>query len=308
MLASISYGVQGILAKYAYADHASVTALLTIRFCVATLVVWGLLLGIPRRHRPAMRLPVGDLLGFALLGGLFVTNSLFYYMALTLLPVGTASVLVFVFPALVVLWSRLFWKEEISALRILALILALLGVVFTVEPAAALALGSAISGLGVIWALSSALSNSWYVTLAGVIGKDKPPLSVALYSLPITAACFSVYLALTGGFPAEMNAAAWASCVGIGVLTGAAVYLYLIGVARIGASRAAIVATSEPATAVLLGVLLLGEPVSAIKLLGGGFVAMAIALLSITGRSHADSRAFPREQAAPETHPCSKCA
>ncbi|MDP9352933.1 MAG: DMT family transporter, partial [Chloroflexota bacterium] len=254
----------------------------------------------PRRHRPLMRLPVRDLLGFALLGGLFVTNSLFYYLSLSLLPVGTASVLVFVFPALVVLWSRLFQKEDLSALRVLALILALIGVVFTVDPVAALALGAGISWLGVGWALGSALSNSWYVTLAGVVGQGRPPLSVALYSLPVTAICFGVYLAFTGGFPREMATIAWASCVGIGVLTGAAVYLYLIGVGRIGASRAAIVATSEPATAVLLGALLLGESITAFKLLGGGFVVAAIALLSLARSGQIATPAAQQSPASPE--------
>ncbi len=284
VLASVSYAVQGILSKYAYEGQASVPTLLAIRFSVGTLIVWSLLLFIPRRHRPGRRQTRRDLLGFTVLGALFVTNSLFYYMSLTLLPVGTAAVLVFVFPALVVLWSVLFFGERLTGLKAAALALALLGVVLTVDPGAAFAVGAAFSWVGVIWALASALSNSWYVTLAPVIGKDKSSLAVALYSLPVTALCFGVYLPFVG-YSSEMTRVAWLSCLCIGVLTGASVYLYLVGVALTGASRAAIIATSEPATAVLLGALLLDEPLAPVKLLGGVCITTAIIMLSLPGRA-----------------------
>jgi drug/metabolite transporter (DMT)-like permease len=281
-LTGVSYAVQGILSQYAYRGGADVPTLLALRFGVGTLVIWALLLAMPRALRPPLRYPRRDLLGFGLLGALFVTNALFYYLSLTQLPVGTAAVLVFVFPALVVLWSVLFFGERLTALKAGALLLALAGVVFTVDPAAALAVGMGFSWLGVLWALGSAFSNSWYVVLAGAVGRGKPSLAVALYSLPVTAVFFGGYLLVAGG-SYGMETIAWASCLAIGALTGVSIYLYLIGLARIGASRAAIVATSEPATALLLGALLLSEAVTPVKLLGGACIAAAITLLSLPG-------------------------
>jgi drug/metabolite transporter (DMT)-like permease len=283
-LASISFGAQGILAKYAYAGGADVPTVLAVRFGVASAVIWGLLLTLPRRRRPPLRQPVLTALGFAVLGLLFVTNSLFYFLSLDLLPAGTAVVLVFVFPALVVLWGVLFFGERLTALKAAALALALLGCVLTVDPASALVPGATLSLLGVLWALSSGFSNSWYVVLAGVIGRGKSPLVAALYSLPITALCFGGYLLIRGGPGSNVSVSAWLSCVAVGVLAGFAVYVYLLGVGLVGASSAAVIATSEPATTVVLGVLLLGEPVVLTKLAGGLCIAAAIALLS---RPHA---------------------
>lgn len=278
VLASVSYGVQGIIAKYAYAGGAGVPALLAVRFGVASLVLWTLVPLLPRVKRPALRYGTPALVGFAALGALFVTNSGTYYTSLTLLPAGTAAVLVFVFPALVVLWGALWFGDRLSAPKLVALAAALLGVALTVEPWVAVAVGAALSLPGVLWALGSALSNSWYVVLAARFGRGASPLAVALYSFPVTALLFALYLPFAG--PLGMSGGAWMACVGIGVLTGLAGYAYLAGVVRVGASRAAIIATAEPATTMLLGALLLGEAVTPAKLAGAAMIALAVALLS----------------------------
>ena len=279
VLASVGFGVQGILAKYAYEGGADVRSVLAVRFAVATLVLWGLLPLMPRSRRVPVRQPPRSLLGAGALGLLFVSNSLFYYQSLTLLPAGIAAVLVFVFPALVALWSALFLREPLTRPKLGALGLALLGCFLTVDPSG-LSLGAGLSLAGVAWAFGSAFSNSWYVTLAAMVGRGMPPLAVALFSLPVTAACFLGYLLLTGGFSPGITPWGWASCVALGVLAGLSVYVYLAGVGLIGASRASVTATVEPAVALLLGALLLAEPLTTASLLGAGCILGAVALLS----------------------------
>ena len=66
----------------------------------------------------------------------------------------------------------------------------------------------------------------------------------------------------------------------LGVLAAASTVAFLAGVAMIGPSRAAITATSEPAAAVALGVLLLGEPLTLLGLSGGLCIVAAIVLLA----------------------------
>ncbi len=48
----------------------------------------------------------------------------------------------------------------------------------------------------------------------------------------------------------------------------------------IGASRAAITGTTEPATAVVLGILLLGDPTNPVKLGGGVLIIGAVLVMS----------------------------
>ena len=280
-LAGICYGVQNILAKEAYAGGAGVPTVLAARFVVAAIAVWAVLLVARRRGwRPAVRQPVPRVLGFAVLGLLFVTNALFAYLALERLPAGTTTLLVFVFPALVVLWSRLFFREPLGRRKVACLAVALLGCLLVVDPGAALAADSELSWLGVLLAGGSALSNSWYATLAGPLGRGVSGLLVAAYSLPVTAICFAVGLVLLGGPSGDVSVAGWVSCFVIGLLAGLAVACVLGGIGRIGPSRAAIVSTSEPAASVVLGALVLGETLTPVALLGGACVVAAILVLS----------------------------
>ncbi|MDQ3328526.1 MAG: DMT family transporter [Chloroflexota bacterium] len=298
-LASVSFGVQGVLAKYAYAGGASVPTVLATRFLFATLILWAIPVFRPSIRRTHLRLPRGRALGAAILGAIFVTNSLFYFLALDLLPASTAVMLVFVFPALVALWARIFLGERLSRPQLAALGLALLGCVLTVDPRAALVLGAGVSWLGVLWALGSAFSNSWYVLLAAVFGRGLAPLTLALYSVPLTMLGFCAYLVFDGGPSPNITPWGWTSAVSLGILTGLAIYAYLIGVGLIGPSRAAVVATAEPVTTVVLGVLLLSEALTPPKIVGAACIVAAITLLN-RARERADTEPRPADDTVPE--------
>ncbi len=284
-LAGILFGVQGILGKYAFDEGANVPTLLMFRFIMASLVIW-LILGIlvARKNMYDLRQPLPRLAGFGFLGLLWITNSLFYFLALELLPASTNSLLVFVYPAMVVLWSILFFKEKLTGLKATALALALAGCFLTVDPLGALAITSGFSVVGGLLSLASAFSNSWYVVLAGRIGPQVSGIVKAAYSLPVTAVCFTLYLFVTANFSGSMSAGGLVICLVIGFLTGISIYLLLIGVNLIGSSRTAIISTSEPATTVILGALILAEPFSVVKLAGSLCILGAIIILSRSKR------------------------
>ncbi|NWJ45173.1 MAG: DMT family transporter [Chloroflexi bacterium] len=280
-IAGASYGVQSVLAKYAYEGNANVASLLTIRFIGAGLVIWlTIWLLIRRGVRLQVRQPRRKALSFFLLGLIWITNALFYYMGLELLPAGTAALLVFVFPVLIVLWSVLFFNEKLSWTKTIALGLALLGCFLTVDPGTAFMAGATFSWLGALYVFGSAFSNSWYSVLAQHFGKNTNGLIMAGYCIPVTAVCFTLYVSVTGTFRFDMTVAGWICCIAIGILTGFSVFLLLMGINIIGATRSGIVATSEPAVAVLLGALLLDESINAAKLLGGFLIVLAILSLS----------------------------
>lgn len=282
-LAGIIYGTQGPLIKWAYANGTNVTTMLTLRFAIALVGVWGLLL-IQRRRLP-LRQPPRKLAFLFFLGALFITNSLFYYLAIQQMEIGTTTLLVYCFPALVVLWSVLIFKEPINRLRIIALLLSLLGCALMVDPVAALGAASGFSLLGAVFALGSAFSNSWYMVLAGHFGRGVPGLVAAGYGLPVTTLGFFLWGVVAGSLQFNMPPAAWACCLAIGLLTAVAIACTLVGLTLAGPSRGAMTITTEPAVGVLLGVVLLGEDLSLIKFVGGALIISAIFLLSRrTGR------------------------
>lgn len=291
-LAGAGFGLQSILAKVAYDGGADVATLLAVRFGVASLLLWTIVAARSRRD-PARGVGIDRerWSGFAALGLLFVASALLAYLALERLAAGTTTLLVFLFPALVVLWSRLLFGERLTRHRAAALALALTGCLLTLIPADAVASEAALSGIGVAFALGSALSNSIYATIAGPITRGVPGLTAAAASVPVTAACFLVGLAVLGGPPVGITAVGWLACGAIGVLLAGSTAAFLTGVSLIGPSRAAITATSEPATAVVLGVLLLGEPLTAFGLIGGLLIVAAIVLLALAPVARRDDDA-----------------
>lgn len=300
------FGVQSILAKVAYDGGADVPTLLAVRFGVASLILWGIV---------AVRLRADRMVGsgfrrerwpgFAALGLLFVTSALLAYLALERLTAGTTTLLVFLFPALVVLWSRVLFGERVTGQRVAALGLAFGGCLLTLIPGGGMGAGFGLSGVGVALALGSALSNSVYAIVAGPITRGVPGLTVAAASVPVTAVCFLLGLVLLGGPPTGMTAGGWVASAAIGVLLAGSITAFLVGVSLIGSSRAAIAATSEPATAVLLGVLVLGEPMTGMGLLGGVCIAAAIVLLALApaGRAETDTPAPPPRATPAATTP-----
>ncbi|HEX2915538.1 MAG TPA: DMT family transporter [Chloroflexia bacterium] len=276
-LSGISYGFQAPLAKTAYANGVNVTTMLTLRFTIASLGIWALV----ALTRPALRQPWPKMAGLIFLGVLFVSNSLFYYMALQQMSAGTTTLLVYSFPMLVVLWSVLFFGEKLNRGRVLALALAVAGCILTVDPAVALGPGTSFSWMGALCAFGSALSNSIYIVLSGnKLGKGIPALTVVAWGTPVTALLFIAWSIFSGDFMFQMPPLAWLCCLGIGLLTAFSIGAYMAGIQIIGASRAAITSTTEPATAVLLGIILLGETASLVKIAGGALIISAIVLLS----------------------------
>ncbi len=288
--AGVAFGLQNVLAKVAYDHEVDVPTVLAVRFGVAAAALLAVQAVRARRSRTeggtgSGPSPTRRRLAFAGLGLLFVGSALFAYLALARLPASTTTLLIYAYPALVVLWSRLLFREAITGRRLAALGLALGGCAVMVapwsDPGAAGADGAVgLDWVGVAWAAGSALSNSWYATLAGPIGRGFPGRTVAAGSLPVTALCFGLGLALVGGPSRAIDPTGWLICLLIGLLAGLSITAFLAGVPLIGPSRAAIVATSEPAAALLLGALLLGEQLTAATLLGGLAIAAAIALIA----------------------------
>jgi drug/metabolite transporter (DMT)-like permease len=277
-LAGVAYGCQAPLIKIAYANGGNSTSMLTLRFFIAMIGVWSLIL-IQRKSLP-LRQPPRRVAFLFFLGALFITNSLFFYLAVAQMEASSATLLVYCFPALVVLWSVLIFKEPVNRVRLVALALSLLGCALTVDPVAALGAAAGFSWLGALYALGSAFSNSWYMVLAGHFGRGIPGLVSAGYGIPITTLGFFIWGIVGNSLQFNMTPVGWICCLAIGLLTAFAIACTLIGLTLAGPSRGAMTITTEPVVTVMLGFLLLGEELSLVKLAGGGLILTAIFLLS----------------------------
>ena len=98
------------------------------------------------------------------------------------------------------------------------------------------------------------------------------------------AAVWLGYAAATRQLPVPLNPQRITLIVGfVLVATAVPILFFILGLQMIGPSRAAIRATFEPATTVLLAVLVLGEQANPLQYLGGAMVLASVLMLEGTG-------------------------
>lgn len=228
-----------------------------------------------RRFRQLFKVSRRDLLFLALLGAIGPAGSQpLFIESVTLTTVAVATILNYTAPFFVIILSRLFLKEPVTPHKALALGLSAVGLVLITgvykvqEPVSAPAL---ITGLG-----SGALYGT-YTFMLRKIASRHDPLTVqwwsALFGLPL----LTLYTlpSLEHGFVLPLRA--WGSALGLAAGPGVLAFiLFTWALARIQASRVAILANIEPAAATLFSALVLGENITLPQIAGIGLVLAGI--------------------------------
>jgi drug/metabolite transporter (DMT)-like permease len=252
-------------------------ALVTLRLIlgILTLVVILLFRGFPRISKIEFLQILG--VGFV---GYGVSLSL-QFLGTKLSTAANGSLVTSATPAFVLLFAWMLLKERITTRRLIALIVATLGVIAVIDPRTAqldpeLFLGNLfLIGAAVTWALYSVL-----------VRKVTQNIDVLLFSL----------IAFIGGLPVTLPAGAWEwSTLGVGEITpgvvGGVLFLGVISTALamvlwntafayLDASLASLTFFAQPVVGSLLGWLFLGEKITPLFLLGGLLIGVGLIVSS----------------------------
>jgi drug/metabolite transporter (DMT)-like permease len=186
-----------------------------------------------------------------------------------------AALLIAADPLFVVLLALPFdASERASGARLVGLILGLVGV------AVLLGLNDGGDALGVLGAAMVLLAALCYAASALLIkGLSGVPL-LGSAAITLSAAALLLAPAALGRLPSELpQASAIGSLVALGLLCTALAYvIYFDLIAEAGATRASVITYVNPAVAVVLGVLLLHEPLGLGTLVGFGLIVLGCAL------------------------------
>ena len=265
------FGTLGIFGELARAVGLSTGTLLAARFLAASAILWAYLVrrGVPIRL--GRRMLVAEL-GLGLVYGLM---SVAYFESLAWLSAGIATLVLFTYPVQVTLVSALALDEPVTAPKALALCAALGGV-------ALVAGGGTAFGLpGLVLVGVASLAYTVYSVGSRVVVETVSPLVHAAYVFLGVTAAVLLYGAVTGTPSTPATPAHWRLIAGITVVgTLLPMILFTAGLARIPASTASIVSTSEPLTTVVLGVALLAEPITPAVAAGGAAILASVVLAS----------------------------
>lgn len=215
-----------------------------------------------------------DAVGLALFGAVAVG---LFYVALTAAiehgGVSLAWILLYTAPAWVALAAVTVLGERVDGVRRLLVAATVVGVALVAVGGGD---GVTITGRSVVWGLVAGWSYaSWYV--GGKRFLDRyPPVTISAWTLVSGAVVLLPFVRLQA-----LPARAWLLLAGLGLVsTYLPVLAYYSGLARVDASRAAIVATIEPVVAIALGVVVSGERLAPTALVGGGVVLLAASAAS----------------------------
>jgi DME family drug/metabolite transporter len=290
------WGTLGYFAKILYAEGVSFEALVAVRASVGWAAM--LLFVLLAREVGNLRVAWGDFLFLVPLGligiGVFY---LLYFFTVRESTVGTAAILLYSSPAFVSLLAWVFLRETLGVLRVLALALTFGGIFLVVggyDPAA-LEVGPLVLATGLL----SGLTYGLYSIFGKPVARHLDPAIILSYALGFGAVLLVLFALPTLDTLVDLTLGSYALLLMLAVVhTSLAFGLYTVGLKRLDAGQAAIVATVEPVVAGAIGVVLLGETLTAPKVLG--------ALLVLAGAALAQVRlekAARRDDISPESPP-----
>ena len=277
------FGSIGPLTVIALRNGAQLPGVQTWRYAVAAL----LLLAFARYKRgsqPPVREPGVRAwhhpLTLLIAGGGQATVATLALLALQWIPAATQSFLFYTYPVLVTIIAAMRGVEPLTGVRIVALLLAVGGIVAMVGTPDAGSLHPAGVGL----ALAAALLYALYIPVLAALQARRSAVDVACAMAVGGTIGFLSWALLTGALNDGLNAPALAASILQGVLTTAAFVGFLAGLAELGPVRTAITCTVEPFWTTMLGVLLLAQPAGAGTTVGGICIMAAVLLLQRVAR------------------------
>ena len=276
LCSGVCFGTLGVLGETAFRAGLSVPSALALRFGVGTVVVWGGLLAVralrPGSH-PPVRLPVREAAVAVGLGAVGYTGlSLGYFVGVERMSAGLAAVLLYTYPLFVVALAAAFLDEPVGPRTLAAAALTLAGVALVSGTGTA-----AFDPMGAAATVGAALCYAVYIVVGRVALDSTDERTLTAYVVPAAAASLALVGWTTDSLSLPTTPAGWSAVAGLGVVaTGVAMFAFFAGLKRVGASRAGVLSTVEPATAVALGALFLDERVTPAVVAGGALILVGV--------------------------------
>jgi drug/metabolite transporter (DMT)-like permease len=298
VLASSLFGMLGPLSRYAYDAGMEPLPFVAWRagvgfLAAAAFIGWRTSNGVEPLTRfgrldrvERLTLLVAALLGFAL--------NLAMFISFDLITIALALLGFYTYPVIVAVVNVVLGRESLDRTRVVALVLAVAGMVAVVAGQLDPATGIRVNELGIALALVAAVCQAAFVVISRDGYPSVPSSQAMAVVLGTTVVCSVVIAAATGSAAALAFPVRDPSVLPLLAFTGlfaAAIpsILFLAGIRRIGGTRAGILMLFEPVVGVALAAILLGESIAPIQILGGVAILAAAAILQLgstpTGRA-----------------------
>lgn len=208
----------------------------------------------------------------------FVFFNFCYFSAISEMSLSVAAILLYTSPVFVMVLSALFFRERVTARKIIAIAVSILGLAFVTG-----VFGSAVtvSPTGIAYGIGSAVGYALYSIFSRLaLNQGYAPLTMTGWSFAF-AAFFSAFFcdfSLFGSlYTAEPSMIAYTLVFAL-VVSVAPYLLYSYGLTGVENSTAAVIASVEPVAATVFGIVLFDEYLCVSSVIGIILVLAALIL------------------------------
>ena len=278
-VAGVSYGFNPLFAKHLLENQVPIYSMLFFRYAIAALCmgIWMVL------AKESLKITTKQLPILIMLGLLFAASSMGLFEAYKYIPAGLATTICYLYPVFTAL-TMLFLHKRPTARTWCSIVFTLVGVGLICMPSESVA----INAVGMILAIWSALSYAIYLV---VVNNNSRIRNISAHAITFYGLIFGGMLffglttfnaqPLTGAIHGPIS---WLCIVGLALIPTLISMLSLaISTRQIGATKTAVLGVFEPITAIMIGLLVYGEKLTASIAIGVCICVGAVVFL-VTGK------------------------
>ncbi len=276
IVSGVSFGLIPLFSIPIIAAGMGNVSILVYRFLFGSMAMLAMLL----IRKTDMRISLSELIRIILLSTFYIGTAIATLECYHYLSSGIATALVYTDPIWCAIIGLVFLGDKFSFKLTTSITLATLGVmmmtgVFTED--------GTFSAMGLFWGLLSGLSYALYLLFVPRLNlKRIPSLKLTFYVFFVGMLLLAAYnFGTEGRIDAVPNAECWMNIILLGLIpTALSNICVTISLRLIDSTIVAILGAFEPLTAMLIGIMVLDDPYSALSITGAALILLAVAYLS----------------------------
>ena len=274
ILSAVCYGTNPFGALPLYEEGVNTATVLAHRFGLAVIILAVVML-IKRENFKVNRQEFKVLFS---LGILFAASSITYYQSFHFMDAGIASTILFVYPVMVSVIMALFFKERVTAMTVVAIVMSLVGIGLLYKGET----GASLSAIGIVLCVLSSLAYAVYIIVVNQSSIKMSSFKVTFYAMLVCEITLILYSFTSPELYLHVlpSPRAWSFAVWLSIVpTILSLVFMTVAVHHVGATPTAILGALEPLTAVAIGVVVFGELLTPRLIVGILFILFAVMLV-----------------------------
>ena len=274
ILSAVCYGTNPFGALPLYEEGVNTATVLAHRFGLAVILLAIVML----IKREKFRVTRHEFKVLFSLGILFAASSITYYQSFHFMDAGIASTILFVYPVMVAVIMAAFFKERVTAMTVVAIVMSLVGIGLLYKGGA----GASLSVVGIILCILSSLAYAVYIVVVNQSSIRMSSYKMTFYAMLVCEITLVLYSFTSPELYLHVlpSPRAWMFAVWLSIVpTILSLVFMTVAVRHVGATPTAILGALEPLTAVAIGVVVFGEMLTFRLIVGILFILFAVMLV-----------------------------